>query len=104
MSHSAANVIVLEPLPARHIAPSPGVGGEVLQIKRPRKGMRYPGLQATSARSRGKYDRSLRVRVAGGEARMLSPAELAEWHARIAEIINDEGHLRRQPLRPEERL
>lgn len=105
MRHSAANVIVLEPRPARHIAPSPGAGGSVLPMKKQRKkggagggNMRYAGLMSVNNRHRRKYDPKLRVRIAGGEARRLTEREIEEWYERLGEVMDGKSEVRCQPL------
>lgn len=106
MTHSAANVIVLEPAPARHIAPSPDAGGQVLPLrKRKKSNMRYAGTISAGnrfGRSRRKYGEFERVYMDGHMIRRLNKLELAEWHERLGKIMDAKSQIRRQPLGCEE--
>lgn len=51
---------------------------------------RYAGLHGNNRKKRDRYVDCERVRVAGGDARKLTPEEIAEWHERLHRILNPE--------------
>jgi hypothetical protein len=89
--------IVLEPPALRFAIPEPEVVDLLRPIQRRKPtNMRYVGLKTIS--NRHKYAGDQRVRIAGGEARLLSDREIAEWHKRLGRIMSGETEVRREPL------
>lgn len=103
MTRQALAVVV--PQTSRHTVPVPGSaglpsskrnGGKVVPLvprkqrkfstREPLSHFQYAGLANRHMRME-KYAKATRVRVAGGEARLLMDHELEEWHARIDAII-----------------
>lgn len=116
------SLAVLTPQTSRHAVPAPGSEGlsrpkrapgkvvplivhENLRKQRkytthePPQKSEYPGLVGRGMAIAGKYSDAVRVRVAGGEARLLMANELEEWHARISAIIakRSDGPLDKKP-------